>query len=45
MFVLRLSIVLTAYSVLLLLLRATKEDKGFIWLKKRLFKAGYKEKV
>jgi hypothetical protein len=31
--------------MLLLLLRAIKEDKGFIWLKKGLFKAGYKKKV
>jgi hypothetical protein len=31
--------------VLLLLLKATKEDRGFIWLKKGLFKAGYKREV
>jgi hypothetical protein len=24
--------------------KATKEDKGFIWPEKRLFKAGYKKK-
>jgi hypothetical protein len=41
----KLSIVSTAYSILLLLLRAAKEDKGFIWPKKRLFKANYKKKV
>jgi hypothetical protein len=35
---------LTVYNILLLLLRATKEDKGFIWPKKRLFKASYKKK-
>jgi hypothetical protein len=31
--------------MLLLLLRVTKEDKGFIWLRKGLFKAGYKKEV
>jgi hypothetical protein len=31
--------------MLLLLLRVIKENKGFIWPKKRLFKAGYKKKV
>jgi hypothetical protein len=31
--------------VLLLLLKAIKEGKGFIWPEKRLFKAGYKKKV
>jgi hypothetical protein len=30
--------------VLLLLLRATKEGKGFIWPGRRLFKASYKKK-
>jgi hypothetical protein len=40
-----LSIVSTAYNMLLLLLRATKEDGGFIWLKRGLFKAGYKREV
>jgi hypothetical protein len=41
----KLSIVLTAYNVLLLLLKATKEDKGFIWPGKRLFKTSYKKEV
>jgi hypothetical protein len=31
--------------MLLLLLRAIKKNKGFIWLKKGLFKAGYKKEV
>jgi hypothetical protein len=31
--------------MLLLLLRAIKENKGFIWLRKRLFKAGYKREI
>jgi hypothetical protein len=31
--------------MLLLLSKATKEDKGFIWLKRVLFKAGYKREV
>jgi hypothetical protein len=31
--------------MLLLLLIATKKDGGFIWPKKRLFKAGHKKKV
>jgi hypothetical protein len=31
--------------MLSLLLRAIKEDKGFIWPKKRLFKAGYKREI
>jgi hypothetical protein len=39
------SIVSTAYSVLLLSLRATEEGGGFIWLGKRLFKAGYRKEV
>jgi hypothetical protein len=41
----KLSIVSTAYSMLLLLLRAIKEDKGFIWPEKGSFKAGYKREV
>jgi hypothetical protein len=41
----KLSIVLIAYNILILLLRAIKEDKEFIWLKRGLFKAGYKKKV
>jgi hypothetical protein len=40
-----LSIVLIAYSILLLLLRTIKENRGFIWPEKGLFKAGYKRKV
>jgi hypothetical protein len=39
------SIVSIAYSVLLLLLRATGEGGGFIWLKRGLFKAGRKKKI
>jgi hypothetical protein len=31
--------------MLLLLLRATKESKGFIWPKRGLFKAGRKKEV
>jgi hypothetical protein len=31
--------------MLLLSLRATKEDRGFIWPEKGLFKAGYKKEV
>jgi hypothetical protein len=31
--------------VLLLLLRAIREDKGFIWPEKGSFKAGYKKEV
>jgi hypothetical protein len=30
--------------MLLLLLRATKEDRGFIWPERGLFKAGRKER-
>jgi hypothetical protein len=41
----KLSIVLTAYSILLLLLRAIKEGEGFIWPRKGLFKAGYKKEI
>jgi hypothetical protein len=31
--------------MLLLLLRAIKEDRGFIWPERRLFKAGYKKEI
>jgi hypothetical protein len=31
--------------VLLLLLRAIKENRGFIWLKRRSFKASYKKNI
>jgi hypothetical protein len=41
----KLSIVLIAYNVLLLLLRAIRESKGFIWPEKRSFKAGYKREI
>jgi hypothetical protein len=41
----KLSIVLTAYNMLLLLLKAIRKDKGFIWLKRGLFKADYKREV
>jgi hypothetical protein len=34
-----------AYNILLLSLKATKEDKGFIWPEKGLFKASYKKEV
>jgi hypothetical protein len=40
-----LSIVLIAYNMLLLSLKTIKEGGGFIWLKRELFKAGYKRKV
>jgi hypothetical protein len=41
----KLSIVLITYNILLLLLRVTKEGRGFIWPKKRSFKAGRKKKI
>jgi hypothetical protein len=41
----KLSIVLTAYNILLLLLRAIKESEGFIWPERGLFKAGYKKEI
>jgi hypothetical protein len=41
----KLSIVSTAYNMLLLLLRVIKEGKGFIWPEKGLFKASYKKEV
>jgi hypothetical protein len=31
--------------MLLLLLKATKEDKGFIWPEKGLFKTSYKKEI
>jgi hypothetical protein len=31
--------------MLLLLLKAIKKDKGFIWLKRELFRAGRKRKI
>jgi hypothetical protein len=40
-----LNIVLTAYSMLLLLLRAIRESKGFIWPKKESFETGRKREV
>jgi hypothetical protein len=41
----KLSIVLIAYSMLLLSSKANKEGKGFIWPEKGSFKAGRKKKV
>jgi hypothetical protein len=41
----KLSIVLTAYSMLPLSLRATKGGKGFIWARRGSFKAGRRREV